>query len=55
MDQMKSPYRLFQKKNGYYFCEHRDTGAQHSLHTKNEAEAALLSEFETATCVSNDT
>lgn len=42
MDQMKSPYRLFQKKNGYYFCEHRDTGAQRSLRTKNEAEADRL-------------
>lgn len=39
---MKLPYRLFQKKKGYYFCEHRESGAQHSLRTKDKTEAIRL-------------
>ncbi len=39
---MKLPYRLFKKGNGYYFCEDRENGKQHSLRTKNEAEAVRL-------------
>jgi hypothetical protein len=40
--EMKSCFRLFQRSNGIYFCENRQTGAQQSLHTKDEDEAVRL-------------
>jgi integrase len=41
-EEMKSRYRLFRRRNGMFFCEHRQNGAQHSLHTKEEDEAIRL-------------
>lgn len=40
--EMKLRFRLFRRNNGMYFWEDRDTGAQGSFQTKDEAEATRL-------------
>lgn len=39
---MKSCFRLFQRNNGIYFCENRQTGHQESLRTRDPGEAERL-------------
>jgi hypothetical protein len=39
---MKSCFRLFQRSNGIYFCENRQTGQQESLRTRDPGETERL-------------
>jgi hypothetical protein len=40
--ELKTRFRLFQRKSGTYFCEDRQTGQQESLRSSDRCEAERL-------------
>jgi hypothetical protein len=42
MKNMKNTYRLYKRKNGFFYLHDNDSGAQKSLDTKDSAEAKKL-------------